>query len=100
MLVFAAPVLLTVLSIVLTFVTLVLTALSRLLTVVILVVFAPAVLLTVVILLPFNDAVLLTVVRLLLIVKTAPVFGIAVSKDPSPTNFAKIVPAEIVEKNP
>jgi hypothetical protein len=36
----------------------------------------------------------------LLIVSTAPVFGIAVSEDPSPTNLAKMVPAEIVEKNP
>ena len=43
---------------------------------------------------------LLTVITLLLTVKTAPVFGIAVNKDPSPTNLAKIVPAEIVEKNP
>ena len=27
-------------------------------------------------------------------------FGIAVNSDPSPTNLAKIVPAEIVVKNP
>ena len=43
---------------------------------------------------------LLIVITLLLTVKTAPVFGIAVNKDPSPANLAKIVPAEIVEKNP
>ena len=56
--------------------------------------------LTVPILVTFVVAVLLTVLRLLLRVKTAPVFGIAVNKDPSPANLAKIVPAEIVEKNP
>ena len=43
---------------------------------------------------------LLTVVTLLLIVKTAPLFGIAVRSDASPTCLPKIVPAEIVEKNP
>ena len=83
---FVVPVLLTVKSPVLRFVTLVLTALRRLLTVVILVVFTPVV--------------LLTVVTLLLTVKTAPVLGIAVSKEASPANLAKIVPADIVEKNP
>ena len=40
------------------------------------------------ILLAFNDVVLLTVIRLLLTLKTAPVFGIAVNSDPSPTNLA------------
>ena len=40
---------------------------------------------------------LLTVVTLLLTVKTAPVFGIAVRSDASPTNLPYIVPAEIVE---
>ena len=84
----------------LTFVVFVLTEFSKLLTVVILVAFVAPVLLTVVILVAFVAPVLLTVVRLLLSVKTAPVFGIAVNKDPSPTNLEKIVPAEIVEKNP
>ena len=98
-----------------------LTAFNKLLTVAILVVFVPVELLTVVrlptvvpkvlltvlrlvltlvtlVLTAFNK--LLTVVKLLLTVKTAPVFGIAVNKEPSPTNLAKIAPAEIVEKNP
>ena len=83
---FVAPVLLTVFRLVLTVVTLVLTELRRLLIVVIFVVFVPVV--------------LLTVISELLIVKTAPVFGIAVNNEPSPANLALIVPAEIVVKNP
>ena len=71
-----------------------------LLTIVILLAFNDAVLLTVVMLLAFNDAVLLTDIRLLLTLNTAPVFGIAVNEDPSPTNLAKIVVAEMVVKNP
>jgi hypothetical protein len=43
---------------------------------------------------------LLTVVTLLLSVKTAPLLGIEVNKEASPTNLPYIVPAEIVEKNP
>ena len=43
---------------------------------------------------------LLIVVTLLLTVKTAPLLGIEVNKDASPANLPKIVPAEIVEKNP
>ena len=43
---------------------------------------------------------LLTVVTLLLTVRTAPLFGIAVRSEASPTCFPKIVPADIVEKNP
>ena len=43
---------------------------------------------------------LLTVLRLLLIVKTAPLLGIEVNKEASPANLPKIVPTEIVEKNP
>ena len=43
---------------------------------------------------------LLTVVTLLLTVKTAPLLGIEVNKEASPANLPKIVPAEIVEKNP
>ena len=43
---------------------------------------------------------LLTVVTLLLTVKTAPVFGIAVKSEASPTCLPNIVPAEIVEKKP
>ena len=74
-----APVLLTVLRLVLTVVTFVLTAFSRLLIVVILVVF---------------------VLTKLLTARTAPVLGIAVSNDPSPTNRPNTDPDEIVEKNP
>jgi len=43
---------------------------------------------------------LLTLVRLLLTVANAPVSARLLNDDPSPTNLAKIVPAEIVEKNP
>jgi hypothetical protein len=71
--------LLRVLRFVLTFVTFVLTEFSRLLRVVILVVF---------------------VVTKLLTARTAPVLGIAVSREPSPINLPKIDPDEIVEKNP
>ena len=43
---------------------------------------------------------LLIVVTLLLTVKTAPLLGIEVNKEASPANLPKIVPADIVEKNP
>ena len=65
-------VLLTVLRLVLTVVTFVLTAFSK----------------------------LLTVILLLLTARTAPVLGIPVRPEASPTNLPKTVPAEIVEKNP
>ena len=58
------------------------------------------VLLTVVIFVVFATPALLTVVKLLLTVASAVVTGRLVSKDPSPTNLPKIVPAEIVEKKP
>ena len=48
-----------------------------------------------------NDVKLVfNVVTVLLIVRTAPVLGIAVKREASPTCLPKIVPAEIVEKNP
>ena len=37
---------------------------------------------------------------ILLTLRTAPVFEIAIKSDPSPTNLAKTVVAEIVVKNP
>ena len=76
---FVPVVLLTVLRLVLTVVTFVLTEFSKLLMVVILVVF---------------------VVTKLLTARTAPVLGIAVSKEPSPICLPKTDPVEIVEKNP
>ena len=85
--------LLRVLRLVLTFVTFVLTEFSKLLSVVILVVFVPVELLMVVILVVF-------VLTKLLTARTAPVLGIAVSKEPSPINLLYIDPDEIVEKNP
>ena len=77
--VFVPAVLLTVLRLVLTVVTFVLTEFNKLLTVVILVVF---------------------VVTKLLTARTAPLLGIAVSKEPSPICLPKTDPVEIVEKNP
>jgi hypothetical protein len=82
-----------VLRLVLTVVTFVLTAFSKLLTVLRFV-------LTVVTFVLTEFSKLLTVVTLLLTVKTAPLFGIEVNKDASPTCLPKIVPAEIVEKKP
>ena len=71
--------LLRVLRLVLTVVTFVLTLFSKLLIVVILVAF---------------------VVTKLLTARTAPVLGIAVSKEPSPICLPKTDPVEIVEKKP
>ena len=57
-------------------------------------------LLTTVIFVVFVEPVLLTVVKLLLTVVSPAVTGRFVSKDPSPTNLPKTLPAEIVEKKP
>ena len=86
----------------------------ELLTVVKYPIFVTTELLTVPILVAFVTPELLTVVRFvvtvpifvafvtpaLLTVKTAPLLGIEVNKEASPANLPKIVPAEIVEKNP
>ena len=85
--------LLTVLTLVLIVVALVLTEFSRLLTVLTLVVIVVALVLT-----EFRR--LLIVVTLLLTVSTAPLLGMLVNNEASPTNFPYTVPAEIVEKNP
>ena len=55
---------------------------------------------SVVILVAFVTPALLPETAILLTVKTAPLFGMFVNPDPSPTNFAEIVPAEIEEKEP
>ena len=85
--------LLTVLTFVLIVVVFVLTALRRLLTVLTFVLIVVAFVLT-----AFSK--LLIVVTLLLTVSTAPLLGILVKSEASPTNLPYIVPAEIVEKNP